>query len=178
MSKAISANPADHGDILDWMHAQGKRRDERVPEFDAERALRLVRAVRDIGARDADPVNFWAALTPTEQGDLVSAAQKRAFQADAALMREGEPADNVMVILDGRTKICVRERGRERVIAERGPGDVVGERGTAHGDVRSASVLAIEPVLALVMTTEEFTVFADEHPNLQDIVKQQFYDRG
>jgi CRP-like cAMP-binding protein len=54
---------------------------------------------------------------------------------------------------------------------------VVGERGTAPDDVRSATVIAIEPVLAPVMTTEDFAAFAGEHADLPDIVKQQSYDR-
>lgn len=177
MNKGISADAAGQGGILDWMHSQGKQRGERIPEFDAAQTLRLLRAVRDISARDADPTNFWTALTATEQGDLISAAQKRAFQASTVLMHEGEPAENVMVILDGRTQVCVHESGRKRVIAERGPGDIVGERGGAPSGARSATVIAIEPVLALVMTTEDFVVFAEEHPDLPDIVKKQVYDR-
>ena len=177
MSNGTHPDAADHGDILDRMHTQGRRRDERVPEFDIGKTLRLVRAVRDLTMRGADPPTFWTALTTAEKGDLVSTAQKRTFPAGTALMREGERADSVMVILDGQTKVCIQERGRERVIAERMPGDFVGERGTAPGGVRSATVIAIEPVLALVITTEDFAVFASEHPELPDIVKQQVYDR-
>jgi CRP-like cAMP-binding protein len=177
MSKGISADAAGQGGILDWMHSQGKQRAERIPDFDAAQTLRLLRAARDISARDAGPTNFWAALTPTEQGDLISAARKRAFPAGTVLMHEGEPAENVMVILDGRTKVCIHESGRERVIAERGPGDIVGEGGRAPRGIRSATVIAIEPVLALIMTTEDFVVFAEEHPDLPDIVKQHVYAR-
>ena len=43
MSKETSADAAGHGDILDWMHREGKRRGERVPEFDVEQTLRLMR---------------------------------------------------------------------------------------------------------------------------------------
>ena len=46
-------------------------------------------------------------------------------------MREGEQADAVMVILDGRAKVCLDEDGWERVMTERGPGDLIGEN--AHG---------------------------------------------
>jgi signal-transduction protein with cAMP-binding, CBS, and nucleotidyltransferase domain len=177
MSNGKSADAADREDILDWMHRQGGQRDERAPEFDVEDTLRLVRAVRGVSAEDADTPNFWNALTPAEQGDLVSAARRRTFPAGAALMHEGERADWVMVILRGRTKVYVEEDGRERVVAERGPGEVVGEHGTPPGGVRNATVVALEPVLALVLTTDDFAVFAGEHPDLPDIVKQQTYDR-
>ena len=177
MSNGISADPAGHEDIFDWLHALGKRREERVPEFDAEKTLRLVRAVRDISTRGSGTVNFWNALTPTEQGDLVAAAQKQTFRVGVALMGQGEWADTVMVILDGRTKVCVDDGGRELVIAERGPGDLVGEHGIEAGGVRNATVVATEPVLALVLTTEDYLAFVSEHPDLPDIVKQQTYDR-
>src|ERR1700733_3826162 len=139
MSMVTSGDTAGHGDILDLMHGQGKQRGERVPEFDAAQMLRLLRAVRDISARNAGPPNFWTDLTPTEQGDLVSAAQKRTFRAGTVLMAEGDPAENVMVILDGRTQIFVHEDGREQVIAERGPGDIIGESGSAPSGTRSAT---------------------------------------
>jgi CRP-like cAMP-binding protein len=177
MNEEISTDAAGHLNILDWMHTQGKRHGERVPEFDVEKTVRLVRAVRDLSTRDADTRNFWTALTPSEQDDLILAAQKRTFPAGTPLMREGEEAESVMVILDGRTKVCVQQGDRERVIAERFPGDSVGEHGAAPGGVRSATVIATEPVLALVMTTEDFALFAGKHPDLPDIVKQQSYDR-
>ena len=177
MNKGISADGVDHGDALDWLHEQGKRRDERVPEIDVEKTLRLVRAVRDLGARDADGATFWTTLSPAEQGDIVSAASTQTFPAGTALMREGERAVTVMVILEGRTEVSIGEPGRPRVLAQRGPGDLVGERGAPPGGVRSATVVAVETVLALVVKTEDLAVIISEHPDLTDIVKQQVYDR-
>jgi signal-transduction protein with cAMP-binding, CBS, and nucleotidyltransferase domain len=159
------------------MHKQSRTRDEQVPEFDMEKTLHLLRVVRDVSARDSDTVNFWTALSPGEQGDIVSAAHKQTFPVGAVLMREGEHADNVMVILTGLTKICVEENGHERVIAFRGPGDLVGEHGAAPGGVRSATVVAAEEVLALVIRTGDFAAFIAEHPGLPDLVKQHVYDR-
>ena len=52
----------------------------------------------------------------------------RTFAAGARLIEEGDRADHVIVILSGRTKICVEENGGESILAERGPGQLVGER--------------------------------------------------
>jgi CRP-like cAMP-binding protein len=93
------------------------------------------------------------------------------------LMREGERAETVMVILDGHVKVRVDDQGRERVIADRRPGDVIGESGAEPGGVRNATVVATEPVLALVLTTENYRAFVSEHPDLPLIVKQQTWDR-
>ncbi len=92
-------------------------------------------------------------------------------------MRTGEQAENVMVILEGWTEVTAHVEGRERVIATRGPGDLIGEHGAAPGGLRSATVIAVETVLALVIGTEDFAAIISEHPSMNDIVKMQAYDR-
>jgi Cyclic nucleotide-binding domain len=176
MSELEGRDSAWASDVLDWLHDQARLRRDGAPEFDAEKTLRLLHAVRDAAARD-DSVTFWTALGSVGWCDIVSASHKQMFPAGTVLMREGEPADTVMVILVGRVRVSVEDRGLDRVMAERGPGDLVGEHGAAPGGVRSATVTAVEPVLALVMETEDFTAFINDHPDVPDLVKQQVYDR-
>jgi len=177
MKKGMPTGEPWGGDVLDWLYQHGKRPDEKIPEFDVENTLRLVRAVREIGVREPDPTNFWSLLGHAERGALVSAASKHAFPGGIALMREGEQADNVMIILDGWTKVLINAGGRERVIARRGPGDLIGEHGATLGGLRSATVIAVDAVLALVVSTEDFAAIISEHPSMNDIVKMQAYDR-
>jgi hypothetical protein len=101
----------------------------------------------------------------------------RTFAAGARLFTEGDRADHVIVILTGRTRICVQENGIERVLAERGPGQLVGERGALQISVRSASVVALETVRALVARTSDFAAFISAHPRVLGIVEGQVYDR-
>jgi hypothetical protein len=81
------------------------------------------------------------------------------------------------VILSGRTRICIEGNGTERVLAERGPGQLVGERGALQISVRSASVIALETVQALVVRTRDFAAFISAHPRVLAIVEGQVYDR-
>jgi hypothetical protein len=84
---------------------------------------------------------------PEDPGEVARAvASSRTFAPGTALIWEDDPADHVIVILSGRTKICVEQDGMERVLAELGPGQLAGERGTLHISVRSASVIAPAPV--------------------------------
>ena len=159
-------------DLLDWLYELGKQRAERVPEFDVERTISRAYAARDAGA-----VNFWTVLNPAERSAFESAARRQAFAPGTALMREGEHADAVMVILDGWAKVCLDEDGRERVITERGPGDLIGESGTVPGNVRSATMIALDTVQALVMRTEDYTALIADFPGVPDLVKKQTYDR-
>jgi hypothetical protein len=157
------SHPDSH--TLPGMPAQGR------PTRPGPRGLRVPRR------RHAPSVSFWAALDPTEREAFRSVAFSRTFAAGARLIREGDPADHVVVILSGRTVICVEERGTDRVLAERGPGQLVGERGALQISVRSASVIALDTVQALVVRTSDFAAFISAHPRVLALVEGQVYDR-
>jgi CRP-like cAMP-binding protein len=127
--------------------------------------------------RNAANVVFWEALDPIEREAFRLVAFPRTFAAGARLLQEGDRADYVIVLLSGRTKICIDENGTERVLAERGPGQLVGERGALQISVRSASVIALETVQALVVRTRDFATFISAHPAALKIVENQLYDR-
>jgi CRP-like cAMP-binding protein len=127
--------------------------------------------------RQSPAASFWDALDPTEREALRSVASWRTFAAGARLMEEGERADHVMVILGGQVKICVDENGSERVLAVRGLGQLVGERGALKVSMRSATVIALEMIWALVVQTKDFAAFISAHPRILDIVQDQLYQR-
>ena len=62
------------------------------------------------------PDSFWVKLTPAQRLVFARTAVERSFAAGATLMEEGETADHVVVILAGRTKICVWEGDTEQII--------------------------------------------------------------
>jgi CRP-like cAMP-binding protein len=120
---------------------------------------------------------FWDVLDPTEREALRSVASWRTFAAGARIMEEGERADHVMVILGGQVEIRVDENGSERVVAVRGLGQLVGERAALAVSVRSATVVALEMVWALVAQTKDFAAFISAHPRVLDIIQNQQYQR-
>ena len=127
--------------------------------------------------RKNSAASFWDVLDPTEREALRSVASWRTFAAGARLMEEGERADYVMVILGGQAKICIDENGCERVLAVRGLGQLVGERGALKVSVRSATVTALDMIWALVVQTKDFAAFISAHPRVLDIVQNQLYQR-
>lgn len=151
--------------------------------FNMER--RAMPVDQDIGAASVQrafhdeplPGTFWDALDEYAREDFMSLADMRTFAAGARLMEEGEPADHVAVISSGRARILVRNDGRERTIAERGPGELVGERAALRFSVRSATVVALETVRAFVVKTEDFATFVSEHPGVLHTVEGQIYRR-
>ena len=92
-------------------------------------------------------------------------------------MREGDKGDHVIVILGGRAKVSVNRNGRERVLAVRGLGELIGERAAQDVSVRSATVTALEMVWALVVQTEDFARFIKDHPPVVNILQDQIWKR-
>jgi len=123
-------------------------------------------------------IPFWDALDPIERDALRAVASWRTFAAGAMVMHEGERADYVIVILGGRARICVNENGKEILLGERGLGQLIGERGALQVSVRSATVIALEMVWALVVETKDFAAFPTAHPRVLALVQSQRYDRG
>jgi hypothetical protein len=122
-------------------------------------------------------MNFMRSLSPAEREAFAAVAVEQAFARASRLMTEGGRADHVMVILDGWTRVTVRHNGSERVVAERGPGQLVGERAALRSHVRSATVTALTEVRALVMRTDDFASFISAHPRVLDVVESQIYQR-
>jgi hypothetical protein len=147
----------------------------------AREADELRRRLNDIpepeGTRAA-AIPFWDVLKPTEREVLRSVASRGTFAAGATIMRQGESADHVLVILEGRASIRVNENGKERVLAERGRGQLIGERGALHVSTRSASVVVLEMIQALVVQTRDFAAFLSSNQHLLAFVQEQSRDRG
>jgi CRP-like cAMP-binding protein/class 3 adenylate cyclase len=172
----VPARPAISERVLDWFRRSSQPDTANTPlrqdHGDAQPCQREPAA----GFRPP-AVSFWDALDPAEREALAAVAVGQVFAAGEILMREGDLADHVMVIIEGHAEVCVDENGWERVLAERGPGELVGERGGLQLRVRSASVIALDTVRVLTVRTGDFHAFVNGHPKVFDIVEQQLYDR-
>jgi hypothetical protein len=120
---------------------------------------------------------FWQSLTPVEQQALQVAGQTATFAPGIALCRQSEQGELVFIILSGLTKVYVAQPGGRRAIAIRGAGDVIGERAAFQIRSRSATVVAIETVRALIIPTADFAVFLDHHPRVLEVLERRVYDR-
>ena len=138
---------------------------------------RLLEDLRPAHGKDARAMGFLNSLAPAEREAFMAVAMDESFPRGAQLMIEGEQANYVMVILSGWTRITVRDNGEDRVLAERGPGQLVGERAALRQNVRSATVTALNEVTVLVMKTADFASFISAHPRVLEVVENQIYDR-
>ncbi|HWM56810.1 MAG TPA: Crp/Fnr family transcriptional regulator [Pseudonocardia sp.] len=113
---------------------------------------------------DAESDEFMARLDPGDRSALTQRGRQRRWPAGASLFLEGESCSTVVIVVSGRVKIfSLTEQGEEIVLAVRGPGALLGELSAVDGEPRSASVSALEPVLALVVPIAAFTDFLRQH---------------
>jgi CRP/FNR family transcriptional regulator, cyclic AMP receptor protein len=112
-------------------------------------------------------VGFLATLTREECDDLVRGGRPRRFARGATVVEEGEVVRRVAAILRGRVKVsCFSDDGRETVLEALGPGDLIGEVAAIDGEPCSATVTALEPVEAVVLSPANFVAFLDAHPRV------------
>lgn len=84
-------------------------------------------------------------------GTLRTNGHVRRFRRGQALFTEGDRAERVFLIEQGRVLIsCTSADGREIVLGLRGPGDIIGELSALDGRARSATALVVADVEAIV----------------------------
>jgi serine/threonine-protein kinase len=74
----------------------------------------------------------------------------RSFPEGAEIVREGDEADAAYILVEGAVEVC--QNGGP--IAELGPGEVFGEAALLAGGPRTATVVALTPVVTRVLTRE------------------------
>ncbi|MEA2293532.1 MAG: family transcriptional regulator, cyclic receptor protein [Solirubrobacteraceae bacterium] len=108
---------------------------------------------------------YLSSLGAAEVAALLERGTERTFVRGQALMHEGQVPDRVLVLRGGTVKVfTTTASGKEVVLAVRGCGELVGELAALAGAERTASVVAIEPVTAIVLTQDAFRAFLLAHP--------------
>jgi CRP/FNR family cyclic AMP-dependent transcriptional regulator len=121
---------------------------------------------------------FLEALTPEEAADLRASGRERHYDAGVALFHEGDDAGSVIVLLAGRAKLTVPlSSDREVIVAVRGPGDLLGELAALVDAPRSATVVTIEPVDALIVSGSAFAAFLDRNARVGLVILRLVAER-
>ncbi|RKS68128.1 Cyclic nucleotide-binding domain-containing protein [Actinomadura pelletieri DSM 43383] len=120
---------------------------------------------------------FWGALTEDERNDLLAHVEEVVYPVGTVLWFEGQAADHAVVVRSGSIRVSVNRDGHERIIAFRGPGDIVGERAALLLRRRSATIVAMETVHGLRMSTQQFVAYLSDHPRVVAIMEHEVYHR-
>jgi CRP/FNR family transcriptional regulator, cyclic AMP receptor protein len=97
------------------------------------------------------------ALSRSELEALVPSLRRRNYRRGETMMHQGDPGNVVHVVCEGRVKVVLpSEAGEEAVLTVLGPGDVLGEMALLDGEPRSATAVALEPVVTATLSRESF----------------------
>lgn len=121
---------------------------------------------------------FWNLLDAAARQTLREAGKVTEFTPREHLLRQDEFSDHLIVLGRGCVKVTTTAAvGYQAVLALRGPGDLLGEQAGLDGGPRSATLTALIPVQALVMSAEAFRAAARDHPVITGAVHRMLSAR-
>ena len=95
---------------------------------------------------------WFASLSDDELAGLADKAETVYWERGTVVFEEGDRGDECFVLHSGSVKVVRRfADGRRITLARLGPGSVVGELALFNGELRSATVEALEPTLAVAL---------------------------
>ncbi len=94
---------------------------------------------------------------------IAAEMQEEGYLAGATLIRQGEIGEKFYVIESGRVEVLADRDGAAQVVAQRGPGEYVGEIALLLSVPRTASVRALTHVRALVLDKSGFERLVAQH---------------
>ena len=117
----------------------------------------------DIDPASLKDVPLFAGLSRGARKIVAQHTDEVELAVGTKIVSEGALAYELFVIVEGTAEVS---EGGGTVIAQMGPGDVVGEIGVLRTHRRTATVTATTPVKALVMYGPELTALSETMPEV------------
>jgi CRP/FNR family transcriptional regulator, cyclic AMP receptor protein len=110
---------------------------------------------------------LFAALDPDGAAALRSSLVEIGISKGQALFREGEPGDQMYVILDGKVKLGqTSPDGRESLLAILGPGEMFGELSLFDPGLRASTATALTDAVVLGLSNEQLMPWLAGRPEV------------
>jgi cAMP-dependent protein kinase regulator len=108
-----------------------------------------------------------SSIDPSERGKLMGRFVTQRFEPGDMLVKRDEEANRLLLIASGLVQVRSKDADGDRVVlAELGPGEVVGEISLVLRRPANADVVAVHPTVALALDREAFNDAIREHPAL------------
>ncbi len=123
-------------------------------------------------------LSLFSGLSKRQRKTIAQHADEVDVAAGARLVEQGRLANELFVIKSGTADVF----DGDNLIAQLGPGDIVGEIGVLETHKRTATVVATSPVSAVVMYGPELTALKDSMPalfaDLEKLVRIRLHDES
>lgn len=157
-----SGEQAAHGS--DNLSETVTKRPQMPADFDAlgARASADVSSVFDAEQLFAEAILF-RGLTSEEVREIIRACDQKSFIAGDLLFRQGDPARALYMLQSGEIEVSARtDFGGDLILAQLGPGAVVGEMALLEGGPRSATVEVLSNCTAFELSQDAFNALRDQ----------------
>jgi CRP/FNR family cyclic AMP-dependent transcriptional regulator len=112
---------------------------------------------------------LFAPLPPEALEALAAAAQPHRWSAGETIFQRGDPGDWLLAVETGRIRVSLgTASGRELVLRQAGPGEILGELALFDAEPRSADATAAEATTGHILTRAAFRQLAARHPALNE----------
>ena len=112
-------------------------------------------------------IELFSELNESELQEVAAHAQVRKVANDTTIFYEGDPADAVFVVVNGRVKVVTTSSdGKEFILTVLGAGQVFGEMGLLEAAPRSAAVVTITEVELMVIKRDDFDRLIETRPTI------------
>jgi HEAT repeat protein len=119
-------------------------------------------------------VGLFADLSPADLKHVAEAAIEHAHSTGQVLAAEGEPGEELHIVVEGEIAVRV---DREGEVARRGPGEYVGEMALLDQEPRMASLIATTETRTLTIDRRRFQRILRERPTASLAVMQVLSQR-
>lgn len=123
-------------------------------------------ASSDIAAQLAR-IPLFASVAPDTLAALAASARRHRWTSGGMIFQRGDQGDQMLAIVEGRVRLSLATAGgRELMLRQIGPGEVLGELALLDGEPRSADAVAVEDTVAIILPRARFLALAEERPDL------------
>src|ERR1051326_1973261 len=131
------------------------------------------------GAADTlKKLRLFSSLTDSLIAALVARLTRRSLAEKEVLFNKGDPGDALYLIESGVIKIVLADQhGRELLLSQRGPGDVIGEISLVKGQPSTATAIADQPVEILQLCRDDLMAVLNQQPSSVLETVQQISDQ-
>ncbi len=111
-------------------------------------------------------IPIFADLSPEDLKSVAEIAREEWYPQNTDIFHQGDDGNMMFVIVQGRVQVVRNLDGKDQVLAERGPGDFVGEMAIIESAPRSATLHTQSEVRVLAIDDGTFKGILRERPNV------------
>jgi len=112
-------------------------------------------------------VSLFSELSAEELEKVARVAVPRSYPAGSIILREGDPGDTCYILRSGTARVVRQQAdGRAITLTNLGPGEIFGELAMFDGEVRSATVEAVDDVRAVAILAGDLKQLLSGHPEI------------